>query len=165
MGKERMIKIVRLQENLGSIRRIAGWTAEGFGSMLAVSKQNISNLENKNTKLSQAQYIAIRHLLDYQVKIDPENTTLPRIVGLLVDRLEIQGHEYDLLKSTAKDIGTAAATMKGRSLRIFADTLLKASYTSISDFTEIEGPLKAACETEETVDWTAEIAHEKNEED
>ena len=68
MKKERAIQITRLQENLSSLRKIAGWTAEDLGEMLGVSKQNISNLENIRVYLSQAQYIAIRHLLDYQAE-------------------------------------------------------------------------------------------------
>ena len=161
MNKERAIQIVRLQENLASIRRIAGWTAEDLGEMLGVTKQNISNLEKENTKLSQAQYIAIRHLLDYQISLDKKNRTLPHIIRLLLDSLEIQGHEYSLLRSTARDIGNAAVSMKGSTLRIFADTLLKACYTEAADMTEIEGPLKKACEEKRIHDWTADIFSEK----
>ena len=95
MRKERSIQIVRLQENLSSIRKIARWTAEDLGKMLGVSKQNISNLENRNTKLSQAQYIAIRHLIDYRAEQKPKNQALTRIVGLLVDRTELQGKAYN----------------------------------------------------------------------
>ena len=147
MKKERAIQIVRLQENLSSIRRIARWTAEDLGEMLGVSKQNISNLENGNTKLSQAQYIAIRHLIDYRAGQKPKNPALIRLVGLLVDRTELQGKDYNSLVSAAKNIGAAAAC-----------------YTRISDFTEIEGTLKEICEDKESRDWTAGIVGGNNEE-
>ena len=160
MKKERAIQITRLQENLSSLRKIAGWTAEDLGEMLGVSKQNISNLENIRVYLSQAQYIAIRHLLDYQAEVDPQNTTLLYLTRLLVDRLELQGRDYTALKNAAKDIGAAAAIMHGQSLRLFADTLLKASHTRFSDFGEIDGLLKAACESEEVHNWTAELVGE-----
>lgn len=157
MKKERLIKVIRLQENLANIRKIAGWTAEDLGEMLGVSKQNISNLENCNIKLSQAQYIAIRHLLDYQTACDHENTTLPLVIHLLIDRIELTGSDYNELKRTIKDIGAAAATMNGKTLKLFADTLLKASYTRASDFTEIEGQLKVTAKSKENTDWTTEI--------
>ena len=157
MKKERAIQVVRLQENLSSIRKIAGWTAEDLGAMLGVSKQNISNLENGNTKLSQAQYIAIRHLIDYKAGQKPKNSALTRLVRLLVDRTELQGKDYDSLVITAKNIGAAAATMENRTLGIFTETLIKNCYTRILDFTEIEGALKNACESKEEQDWTADI--------
>ena len=165
MKKERPIQIIRLQENLSSIRRIAGWTADDLGMMLGVSKQNISNLENENTKLSQAQYIAIRHLIDYRAGQKPKNPALTRIVGLLLDRPELSDHDYDALKSTAKNIAGAAGTMDCRALGIFAETLIKASYTRISDFTEIPGTLKDVCESKETRDWTADIVSANNQEE
>ena len=157
MKKERLIQAVRLQENLASIRKIAGWTAEDLGEMLGVSKQNISNLENDNTKLSQAQYVAIRHFLDYQVIHDPENIILPFIVYLLLDRPEIVGHDYNSLKNTAQDIGVAASTMSGSTLMIFAVTLLKTTYTQYSDLIEIENSIKVAMESFKKHDWTADI--------
>ena len=162
MKKERAIQIVRLQENLASIRKIAGWTAEDLGEMLGVSKQNVSNMENGNTKLSQAQYIAIRHLIDYRAGQKPKNPALTRLVGLLVDRTELQGKDYNSLVSTAKNIGAAAATMDNRALGIFAETLIKGCYTRISDLSVIEGTLKEVCESKETRDWTADIVGETN---
>ena len=157
MKKERLIKTVRLQENLASIRKIAGWTAEDLGELLGVSKQNISNLENDNTKLSQAQYVAIRHFLDYQITHNLENTALPLMTHLLLDRLEIVGRDYKSLKDTAQNIGVAASTMNGETLRIFTITLLKASYTRVSDLTEINSTIKDAIEADESHDWTADI--------
>lgn len=162
MKKERMPQIIRLQENLSSIRKTAGWTAEELGSMLGVSKQNISNLEKGITKLSQAQYIAIRHLADYKARKDPENTALLRIMDLLVDRTDIPEDDYNSLKGTAKNIGAAAATMQVPVLNIFAETLLKASYTRADDLTEIEGSLRDTIVTKEENDWTAELIGQKN---
>lgn len=165
MKKKKMIQIVRLQENLSSIRRIAGWTAEDLGDMLGVSKQNISNLENGNTNLSQAQYIAIRHLIDYKAEQNPKNPALIRIVGLLIDRTELRGQDYKSMMSTAKNIAGAARTMDSRALWIFTDTLIKGCYTRASDFTEIEGTMKDVCESKEICDWTADIISDDIEEE
>ena len=59
--------IERLQDNLALIRKAGGWSAEEFGDMIGVTKQTISNLENKKTPLSKTQYIAIRAVLDYEI--------------------------------------------------------------------------------------------------
>ncbi len=48
---ERRKQIKRLQDNLSSIRKIAGWSAEVFGEKLGVTKQTISNLENQKTPM------------------------------------------------------------------------------------------------------------------
>ncbi len=165
MKKERLIQVVRLQENLSSIRKIAGWTAEALGEMLGVSKQNISSLENGNTKLSQAQYIAIRHLVDYQSIQNPENTTLQLINHLLLDCLNIVGRDYNDLRNVAHNIASAATIMNGQALRIFANTLLKASYTRASDFAEIENTIKFEMEAYKNHDWTADIIEDIFKED
>lgn len=77
-----------LQDNLSSIRRIAGWTAEQLGEKIGVTKQTISNLENKKTPMNLTQYIAIRSVLDYEMLNHPENTVLPQALDILVDRAE-----------------------------------------------------------------------------
>lgn len=146
----------RLQENLSSIRKIAGWTADDLGGLLGVTKQNISNIENLNTNLSKAQYIAIRHLIDYRAK-QKNNYILIRIVRLLIDESDFEDRDYNAIKDAAKNIGIAAVTMKGNALEIFADTLLSACYTRTSDFTEIEGKLKRAIKSKRTYDWTADL--------
>ena len=165
MKKERLIQVVRIQENLSSIRKIAGWTAENLGEMLGVTKQNISNLENGNTKLSQAQYIAIRHLVDYQSIQNPENTTLQLVTYLLLDCLDIVGHDYSDLRKIAQDIASAATVMNGQALRIFTNTLLKASYTRASDLMEMENTIKVGMEAFKSHDWTADIIEDVFKED
>lgn len=164
MKRERMIQVVRLQENLASFRKIAGWTSEELGYMLGVSKQNISNLENANTTLSQAQYVAIRHFLDYQTVRDPANTTLPLMVYLLLDRLDIVGREYRNLMGVAKDIAAASVTMSGKTLHIFTTTLLKATYTLVSDHSEVDSTIKDALRDVKPHDWTADIFADTNQE-
>lgn len=60
--------IRRLQDNLSVIRNAGGWSSESFGDMIGVTKQTISNLENHNIAMSKTQYIAIRAVLDYEIK-------------------------------------------------------------------------------------------------
>lgn len=52
MGKYSDTDITKLQNNLLLIRNAGGWTAEVFGDMIGVTKQTISNLENKKTEMT-----------------------------------------------------------------------------------------------------------------
>ena len=70
---QRQKQINRLQENLSSIRKIAGWTAEVLGNKIGVTKQTISNLENNKTPMNFTQYIAIRSVLDAEIEQNKEN--------------------------------------------------------------------------------------------
>lgn len=88
MNAEKQICISRLQDNLAAIRRIAGWTAEQLGERIGVTKQTISNLENKKTPMTLTQYIAIRAVLDYEIKNNPNNLVLPQVVDILLDKSE-----------------------------------------------------------------------------
>ena len=65
---EREKQIKRLQKNLSSIRKIAGWSMEELGDRIGAQKQTISNLENGKTKMSFTQYIAIRSILDCEIE-------------------------------------------------------------------------------------------------
>ena len=82
-------EIARLQDNLLIIRKIAGWTAAELGDQIGVTKQTISNLENKKTLMSKTQYIAIRAVLDDEIKSNPDNSTLAEAVNLLLDTEDI----------------------------------------------------------------------------
>ena len=60
----------RLQSLLPVFRVIFGWTANDLGQRLDLSKQAISNIETGKTKLSVAQYLAIKYLfIDYLYNI------------------------------------------------------------------------------------------------
>ena len=109
--EEREIQINKLQQNLSSIRRIAGWTAEVLGEKIGVSKQTISNLENQKTSMSFTQYIAIRSVLDYEIENNKDNEVLPKVVTLLLDSEgELDKEEYSKVQEV---IGTVAATAAG----------------------------------------------------
>lgn len=75
-------QIEKLQTNLSSLRKIAGWTAEDLGNELDVTKQTISNLETGKTKMSRVQYIAIRAVLDMEAK---KNENLSKAMNLVLN--------------------------------------------------------------------------------
>ena len=78
-------EVLLLQDNLQSIRNAGGWTLEELGDMIGVTKQTMSNLENKKTEMSRTQYIALRAVLDYEIENNPENTVLPTALDLFLD--------------------------------------------------------------------------------
>ncbi len=103
-------QINRLQDNLSVIRKIAGWTAKEFGDKIGVTKQTISNLENKKTPLNRTQYIAIRAVLDCEVETNKENTILPQAIAILLDKADKYDEEdYNKLKNALSAISVSAA--------------------------------------------------------
>lgn len=75
-----------LQQNLETIRKVAGWSAEELGTKIGTSKQTIRNLETGKNLLSKTQYIAIRAVLDYKIASnDPESDALRRVVSAILD--------------------------------------------------------------------------------
>lgn len=115
---ERRKQIKRLQDNLPSIRKIAGWSAEVFGEKLGVTKQTISNLENQKTPMSFIQYIAIRSVLDTEIENNKESEVLQKAVAILLDSDdELDEDKYnEVQKSLEKVAATAVAGISGVAL-------------------------------------------------
>lgn len=110
MEKNTQIQINHLQENLTAIRKIAGWTAEEFGAKIGVTKQTISNLENKKTPMNLTQYIAIRAILDYEIANNKKNTVLPQVITILLDNAdEFDEKDYNNLKEAILAVSISAA--------------------------------------------------------
>lgn len=119
--RERDVK--RLQENLLSIRRIAGWTAETLGEKIGVTKQTISNLENGKTPMTLTQYIAIRAILDYEMENNKENTILPEVVHILLDK-ELDEENYN--EASGKIAAVSASAAGGTSGESLASLFISA---------------------------------------
>ncbi|MBQ0079556.1 MAG: helix-turn-helix transcriptional regulator [Eubacterium sp.] len=83
MAREQAVE--RLQIHLASIRNLAGWTTTDLADRLGVTKQTIWNLENRNTKMTMIQYIAIRSVIDAEIAAHPEKETLKNAVELFLD--------------------------------------------------------------------------------
>lgn len=75
MEKEKLM-IMRLQDNLSTIRKLGGWTTQELGDKIGVTKQTISNLENKKSTMTKLQYIGLRSILDREANSDSENAPL-----------------------------------------------------------------------------------------
>ena len=105
---ERVMQIKRLQQNLSSIRKIAGWTAEVLGEKIGVTKQTISNLENGKSPMTFTQYIAIRTALDCEIESNKENEVLPKVVAILLDNDELDDESYSKIKEVAETVAASA---------------------------------------------------------
>lgn len=104
-------QIILLQQNLRSIRKIAGWTAEQLGDKIGLTKQSISNLENNKTPMSLTQYIAIRAVLDFEMQTHPNKEILEKVLYILVDNTdEIGTDEYEKIKETVAAVSFSATS-------------------------------------------------------
>lgn len=101
------IEKVRLQQNLTTIRKVAGWTAAELGELIGVTKQTISNLENNKTPMTKTQYIAIRAILDYKISTEQENSALSQIVSILLDSEEQSEEEQRNIEAAAAYVARA----------------------------------------------------------
>lgn len=108
--------IKKLQVNLNSIRKIAGWTAQDLGNKIGVTKQTISNLENQKTEMTLTQYIAIRTVLDYEIENNSSNKVLPQVVHILLDVPDSEISDDDHKKINHAVSTLAAASFGGVSL-------------------------------------------------
>lgn len=115
---ERQSQINKLQENLASIRKIAGWTSEILGTKIGVTKQTISNLENRKTTMNFTQYIAIRSIIDAEIENNKDSTILRDVVKILLDsENELDEEKYEeVQKSVEKVAATAAGGITGAAL-------------------------------------------------
>lgn len=93
------------------IRKAVGWSAEEFGEKIGVKRQTISNLENKRVKLTMTTYIAMRFVLEQEMKEHKEETEmLKAVLDAFVDRYDKYTDEQrgeikkktDLLSSAVK---------------------------------------------------------------
>lgn len=112
--------IKKLQTNLGTIRKIAGWTAQDLGKKIGVTKQTISNLENQKTEMTLTQYIAIRTVLDYEMEHSKANEVLPQVVHILLDVPDDEINVEDHKKIDQAVTTLAAASVAGMGLASLA---------------------------------------------
>ena len=136
--RQKQIKL--LQENLRSIRQIAGWTAQVLGEKIGVTKQTISDLENIKRPMNLTQYLALRSILDEEIKSNSDNTALLRqVIEILVDKgAELEDEKYVEIKDTVETVAaSASAGKKGDTLDKIFRTLLKATPSIVSTLTAL----------------------------
>lgn len=102
-------EIEKLTQSLPSIRKIAGWSSEELGELIGVTKQTISNIETRKSKMSKTQYIAIRTIIDYEIAEHPENELLANVVNILLDSDDTKENE-EKAKATIKMLDKTSKT-------------------------------------------------------
>ena len=113
MNDEQLKIVARLQDNLYTIRQLAGWSADQMGRLLDVTKQTVYNLERGKPKMSWAQYLAVRKILDLEIERQPDNVVLPKAVAVLLDDEELPMSRREELQ---EELRTIAKGMVSRSV-------------------------------------------------
>lgn len=115
-----------MQKHLQVLRKISGWTAEDLGQRLGVTKQTISNLENRKVDMTKAQYMALRTIFEYEIRLTENNDVLKRVMYVLfysqIDCLD-EANKYitDALENLA---AAAVGGITGSQLSLLSITLL-----------------------------------------
>ena len=99
-----------LQDNLSLLRKLAKWTMEELGEQVGLTKQTISNIENKKSIMTLIQYIAIRTAFDYEIQTNPDNVVLAQAVDILLNKADSYNEEEsEKIKATMGLLSAAAA--------------------------------------------------------
>ena len=110
----------RLQDNLSTIRKLAGWTMDEFGEKIGVTKQTISNLEKgwDKSKMTQTQYIAIRAVLQYEINCGEMEENRKNLLANALDILVDNPKEADDDKNKISIVATTLDSSKNNALPI-----------------------------------------------
>ena len=105
--------IEKLRRDLPTIRNLAGWSAARLADLLGVTRATIVTIENTEYKMSVIQYLAIRKLLDEEIK-DSSNQKLAAAIDILVDREDVSESDKcklrDETERIAKRVGRKAGS-------------------------------------------------------
>lgn len=123
-GDELMIEV--MQRYLPSLRKIAGWTAEDLGKRLGVTKQTISNLENKKVNMTKIQYIALRVIFENEIRNVATNATLKRAICILFynDAVYTEKKESEIFQALESLAAAASGGISGNQLTLLSTTVL-----------------------------------------
>lgn len=95
-----------LQDNLKSIREILNWTSADLGDLIGVTKQTISNLETKNSKLTKLHYIAIRTVVDFEIEklksTDSDRAERACMLLEVLSKAEAENLDFDEISQASK---------------------------------------------------------------
>ena len=104
-----------LQDNLKSIREILNWTSADLGDLIGVTKQTISNLETKNSKLTKLHYIAIRTVVDFEIEklksTDSDRAERACMLLEVLSKAEEENLAFDEISQASKLIVSSTSAM------------------------------------------------------
>ena len=118
-----------LQDNLKSIREILNWTSEDLGNLIGVTKQTISNLETKNSKLTKLHYIAIRTVVDFEIEkiktTDSDRAKRAEMLLEVLSKAEVENLDFDEISQASKLIvSSKSAAIAGKIIGTLIPLLL-----------------------------------------
>ena len=118
-----------LQDNLKSIREILNWTSEDLGNLIGVTKQTISNLETKNSKLTKLHYIAIRTVVDFEIEklkaTDSDRAERACTLLEVLSKAEEENLDFDEISQASKLIvSSKSAAIAGKIIGALVPILL-----------------------------------------
>ena len=118
-----------LQDNLKSIREILNWTSEDLGNLIGVTKQTISNLETKNSKLTKLHYIAIRTVVDFEIEklksTDSDRAKRAEMLLEVLSKAEEENLDFDEISQASKLIvSSKSAAIAGKIIGALVPILL-----------------------------------------
>ena len=143
-----------LQDNLGSLRKIAGWDQETLAAKLGVPKSTIAGFErDKPIPMARVYFIAIMALLDKEVLTNQSNKLLAQAMVILFGQNEAEGdgENNGLAQAAISVIGASVAAGGDRnekSNEIYNKMLKDASVSSNKDPVESLSPLEWLHDTE-----------------
>lgn len=118
-----------LQDNLKSIREILNWTSADLGDLIGVTKQTISNLETKNSKLTKLHYIAIRTVVDFEIEklksTDSDRAERACMLLEVLSKAEEENLDFDEISQASKLIvSSKSAAIAGKIIGALVPILL-----------------------------------------
>ena len=131
-------KIRNLQNYLPAIRKLFGWPAAVLADKIGVSKQTISNLENKKTKMSKTQYIAVKAVMEYEIRNRNDSTYLLEIAAALLDLDSLSDIEHKRLSEVMAFVSAAADNhLEESTVKTVINTLLDPKQILITGWKEL----------------------------
>ena len=97
-----------MQEHLSAIRKLLGWSAAVLGDKIGVTKQTISNLENKKTVMTKTQYIAFRSVMEHEIRNKNDTTYLLEIAAAILDLDSLSDIKYERISEAMAFVSSAA---------------------------------------------------------
>lgn len=128
---ERDKRIDRFQENLSTLRKVAGWSAEDLGDKLDLTRQTIMNLESKRIEMTKVQYIAFRSVFEIESLSRP-NETLGKLITILVDNDDVSSEEKEDLKNAVNAAASSVGPRAGSAAASKKAIAELAAFTSIA---------------------------------
>lgn len=148
-----------MQKYLPILRKINGWTAEDVGRRIGVTKQTISNLENYKVTMTQTQYIALRSVFEYEMRVADENDVLKKVMYILFYAPMQNSEEKEQQRYEALENLSAAASggITGQQLTMLAMMLL----SSVAPLHGVN--VNFALQTAEPYAWIEEMIQQEEE--